>query len=116
MLKYILKRIIISIFLLLGVSVILYVLLRCMPTDFVENRILALVQNGGEVSEEFIQQMYHTYGLDGNIFVGYFTWLGNVFQGRLRQQLYQPAPRIERDFQRGQDRHFLLRRFHRRHL
>ena len=81
MLKYILKRIIISIFLLLGVSVILYVLLRCMPTDFVENRILALVQNGGEVSEEFIQQMYHTYGLDGNIFVGYFTWPGNVFQG-----------------------------------
>ena len=51
MLKYIVKRIIISIFLLLGVSVILYVLLRCMPTDFVENRILNLVQNGSEVSE-----------------------------------------------------------------
>ena len=79
MLKYILKRIIISIFLLLGVSVILYVLLRCMPTDFVENRILALVQNGGEVSEEFIQQMYHTYGLDGNSFISQRPVLSEIF-------------------------------------
>ena len=98
MLKYILKRIIISIFLLLGVSVILYVLLRCMPTDFVENRILALVQNGGEVSEEFIQQMYHTYGLDGNIFVGYFTWLGNVFQGDFGNSFISQRPVLSEIF------------------
>ena len=98
MLKYILKRIIISIFLLLGVSVILYVLLRCMPTDFVENRILALVQNGGQVSEEFIQQMYHTYGLDGNIFVGYFTWLGNVFQGDFGNSFISQRPVLSEIF------------------
>ena len=98
MLKYILKRIIISIFLLLGVSVILYVLLRCMPTDFVENRILALVQNGGEVSEEFIQQMYHTYGLDGNIFVGYFTWLGTVFQGDFGNSFISQRPVLSEIF------------------
>ena len=98
MLKYILKRIIISIFLLLGVSVILYVLLRCMPTDFVENRILALVQNGGEVSGEFIQQMYHTYGLDGNIFVGYFTWLGNVFQGDFGNSFISQRPVLSEIF------------------
>ena len=98
MLKYIVKRIIISIFLLLGVSVILYVLLRCMPTDFVENRILALVQNGGEVSEEFIQQMYHTYGLDGNIFVGYFTWLGNVFQGDFGNSFISQRPVLSEIF------------------
>ena len=98
MLKYIVTRIIISIFLLLGVSVILYVLLRCMPTDFVENRILALVQNGGEVSEEFIQQMYHTYGLDGNIFVGYFTWLGNVFQGDFGNSFISQRPVLSEIF------------------
>ena len=98
MLKYILKRIIISIFLLLGVSVILYVLLRCRPTDFAEHRIPALVQNGGEVSEEFIQQMYHTYGLDGNIFVGYFTWLGNVFQGDFGNSFISQRPVLSEIF------------------
>ena len=98
MLKYILKRIIISIFLLLGVSVILYVLLRCMPTDFVEQRILTLVQNGTEVSEEFIQQMYHTYGLDGNIFVGYLTWLGNVFRGDFGNSFISQRPVLSEIF------------------
>ena len=65
MFKYILKRIGISILILFGVSVILYILLRCMPTDFVESRILALTQGGADVQEELIQVMYKSYGLDG---------------------------------------------------
>ena len=78
MLKYILKRIGIMILILLGVSFLLYALLRCMPTDFVEQKILALNTSGATVSEEFIQQMYKTYGLDGNIVSGYFNWIINV--------------------------------------
>ena len=57
MFKYILKRIGISILILLGVSFILYALLRCMPTDFVEAKILALNTSGNTVTEEFKQQM-----------------------------------------------------------
>lgn len=63
---------------LLGVSFILYALLRCMPTDFVESKILALNTSGVEVSDAFIKQMYKTYGLDGTIVQGYFNWIGNV--------------------------------------
>ena len=77
MFKYILKRIGISILILLGVSWILYVLLRCMPTDFVEQKILALYTTGVDVSPEFIQEMYRAYGLDGGILQGYFSWLWN---------------------------------------
>ena len=78
MFKYILKRVGISILILLGVSFVLYALLRCMPTDFVEAKILALNTSGATVTEEFKQQMYKTYGLDGTIIQGYFNWLGNV--------------------------------------
>ena len=78
MFKYILKRIGISILILLGVSFILYALLRCMPTDFVEAKILALNTSGNTVSEEFKQQMYKTYGLDGNIAEGYLNWIKNI--------------------------------------
>ena len=78
MVKYILKRVGISILILLGVSLILYTLLRCMPTDFVEQRILNFQAAGENVTDEFIKQMYATYGLDGNIIEGYFNWLGNV--------------------------------------
>lgn len=79
MFKYIVKRIIISILLLFGVSIILYVLLRCMPTDYVENRIVQLTQNSNEgVSEELVRLLYATYGLDTDIFTGYFRWLGSI--------------------------------------
>lgn len=81
MFKYILKRIGISLLILLGVSFILYALLRCMPTDFVELKIIQFQQSTPEgVTEEFKQQLYKTYGLDGNILEGYFNWLGNICQ------------------------------------
>ena len=80
MFKYILKRIIVSVLILLGVSLILYTLLRCMPTDFIEQRVLQLKASGQEVSDEFIQKMYETYGLNGSIISGYFTWLLNIFR------------------------------------
>lgn len=81
MFKYILKRIVISIFILFGVSLLLYILLRCMPTDFVESRILALTQNSdGAVTDELIATMYKTYGLDGTPIEGYFAWLGNALR------------------------------------
>ena len=78
MVKYILKRIGMALLILLGVSFILYALLRCMPTDFIEQKIVNLATSGVTVTEEFKQQMYKTYGLDGNIVQGYFNWLGNV--------------------------------------
>ncbi|MCQ2399587.1 MAG: diguanylate cyclase, partial [Clostridia bacterium] len=80
MFKYILKRIGVSILILLGVSFVLYALLRCMPTDFVEAKILALNTLGETVSDEFIQNMYRTYGLDCGIIEGYFNWLGKAIR------------------------------------
>lgn len=79
MFKYILKRIGLSLLILLGVSFILYTLLRCMPTSFVDLKIEAFMSNMGEaVTQEFKDQLYKTYGLDGTIIEGYFAWLGNV--------------------------------------
>ncbi|MBQ5927263.1 MAG: ABC transporter permease [Clostridia bacterium] len=80
MVKYILKRIGAALLILLGVSLILYTLLRCMPTDFVEAKILALNTSGNTVSDAFIKEMYKAYGLDGSIISGYFGWLKSVFR------------------------------------
>ena len=78
MFKYILKRLGISILILLGVSLLLYTLLRFMPTDFIESKIIALAQNGEAVTDEFVAELYKSYGLDGNVIQGYLTWLGNI--------------------------------------
>lgn len=81
MFKYILKRLGIMILIMLGVSFILYALLRCMPSDFVMNKIVTITANSADgVSDEFIAELYKTYGLDTNIVTGYFNWLINVLQ------------------------------------
>ena len=58
MLKYIVKRIAYAILILLGVSMIIYFLIRLMPVDFIQDKINAINQGGATVSEETVQTMY----------------------------------------------------------
>ena len=78
MLKYILKRIGLAILCLLGTSLIIYVLVRCMPTDYVQNQVAAMSANG-TVDKELIAKMYEMYGLSDSSFLGilkgYGSWL-----------------------------------------
>ncbi len=79
MIKYIAKRIAYSILILIGVSLIIYFLIRLMPVDFIQNKINAINQGGATVSEETVQAMYQMYGLGDNSFKGimsgYINWL-----------------------------------------
>ena len=79
MLKYIIKRILLAILILLGVSLIIYTLVRCMPVDYVEQKIAAL-QSNQSLDETAIKKMYEAYGLTDNSFLGiikgYVSWLG----------------------------------------
>ena len=79
MFKYIVKRIAYSILIVLGVSLIIYFLIRLMPVDFIQNKINAMNQGGATVSEETVEAMYKMYGLGDNSFAGilggYFSWL-----------------------------------------
>ena len=79
MAKYILKRILYMILILFGVSVILYTLLRCMPTSFIDNKLMELTSKNAEVAAELEEKLKAAYGLDTGIITGYFRWLGNVF-------------------------------------
>ncbi len=74
MLKYIIKRLLLSVLILLGVSFIIYALVRCMPMSFVETKIAAISSNTA-VSQQLIEQMNEAYGLDGSIVEGYMSWL-----------------------------------------
>ncbi len=80
MIKYIVKRLGLALVILLGVSMIIYFLIRLMPVDFIQDKINAINQGGATVSEETVQAMYAMYGLGdnsfGGIMKGYFTWLG----------------------------------------
>ena len=80
MLKYILKRLALSVVILLGVSMIIYFLIRLMPVDFIQDKINAMNQGGATIPQETVDSMYAMYGLGDNSFLGilkgYFSWLG----------------------------------------
>ena len=69
-----------SLLILLGVSMIIYFLIRLMPVDFIQSKIDAISRGGATVSQETQDAMYAMYGLGDDSFLGilkgYFSWLG----------------------------------------
>lgn len=82
MLKYILKRLALSVLILLGVSLIIYVLIRCMPVSFIDSKIAEMSMNGATIPEETVESMKALYGLEDDSFMGiikgYLNWLGTL--------------------------------------
>ena len=64
MLKYIAKRLAYAVLVLLGVSLIMYFLVRLMPVDFIQSKIDAMNQGGATVETSTQIAMYDTYGLE----------------------------------------------------
>ena len=76
MLKYILKRLLLSVVILLGVSLIIYVLIRCMPVSFVDQKVSAL-QSNSSFDQTAVDKMKEMYGLEDDSFVGILKGYGN---------------------------------------
>ena len=62
MFKYILKRLGLALVVLLGVSVIIYFLVRLMPTDYLETKFSAQLQQG-TITQEQLDDFKKSYGL-----------------------------------------------------
>ncbi len=75
--QYILKRVFISFFVLLGVSMLLYGICRMVPGDYVAN----MTAGNQNVTEEMEQRMREVYGLDKGVVEGYISWLGDAVKG-----------------------------------
>ena len=85
-LKYVIKRILLALLILFGVSIILYVLMRLAPNDYITN---SYTQAHPQMPEDEIarnlQEILAPYGLAdnsfGGIIKGYFLWFGNFLKG-----------------------------------
>lgn len=75
MIRYILRRIVLLIPLLFGVSVLIFVIIRLIPGDPAR---LAL---GAEATEDQVQLMRRQWGLDQPLPVQYAYWIGHALQG-----------------------------------
>ncbi len=99
MLKYILKRLGLAVIILLGVSLIIYFLIRLMPVDFIQNKVNSISQSN-TVPADAVEKLYEMYGLGersfSGIIKGYFGWLGNLLKLDLGKSFvdYQPVAEV----------------------
>lgn len=86
MFKYILKRLGLSLLILFGVSIIIYFLVRLMPSDYVDQKFASQLGQG-TITVEDIQRMKDLYGIGDSSFLGilkgYWGWISKLFQGDL---------------------------------
>ena len=93
MFKYIVKRLLLSVLIIFGVSLLMYSLLRLMPGDYVEQKFT--LNPSSEVRPEHIAAMKELYGLNDSVIVGYFKWLAKALQGDFGMSFQFEAPVME---------------------
>jgi len=94
--KYILKRLIYSVIIFFFVMLIIYVLLRCLPTSYIERVALQKsMQPNSKSYEEWMAQLTAMYGMDRGYLIGYFNWLGNFFTGNFGDSWFWTVPVVE---------------------
>jgi len=80
--KYLVKRLLLCLLLLFFASMIIYTIMRCLPSSYVENMARELSTRPGAKSyAEWLKQLNAMYGLDVGIIKGYLFWLGNAIRG-----------------------------------
>ena len=95
--KFILKRLALSVLILFCVTFIIYLLMRCLPSSFVESRAMQLATApGAKPYEEWLAQLNAMYGLDKNIFMGYFGWLKDFCTGNFGDSWKYTVPVVEK--------------------
>ena len=95
--KYILKRILISIVILFFVGFLIYALMRCLPTSYIENMARQKsMQPGSKSFEEWMAQLTTMYNMDKSIIPGYFAWLGNALRGQFGDSWFYTVPVLEK--------------------
>jgi peptide/nickel transport system permease protein len=88
MLTYAFRRLLDLLVILLGVSVLVFLMIRLIPGDAVQIMLGA----NTEVTPAQIAQMRHTLGLDQPVLTQYAGWLAGVLRGDLGRSVWTGAP------------------------
>ena len=78
MLKFIARRLLLFIPMLLIITMVVFFLIQLPPGDYVTSELMRLEESGEDVSEEVRRALVKRYGLDLPLPVRYLKWLGNI--------------------------------------
>ena len=94
MTKYICKRVLFGAVIVFFGAMAAYVVIRLLPTSFVERMARQLSsQPGAKSYSELLAQLNQMYGLDGPILKGFFRWCGYALRGDFGEswKFHQPV-------------------------
>ncbi len=95
--KFIIKRLLISAVILVFVAFIIYTLMRCLPTSYLEQVARQKSMTPGSKSfEEWMQQLSATYGMDKGILPGFIAWCGKALRGDFGDSWKWTVPVIDK--------------------
>lgn len=95
--KYVLKRILISIVILFFVSMVIYGIMRCMPTSYVEKLAREKASlPGGKSYTQWLSELNAVYHMDSDVISGFFGWIGNVARGDFGESWQYNVPVIQK--------------------
>lgn len=95
--KFVIKRILISIVILFFVALIIYALMRALPTSFIEKLARQKSMSPNSKSfEEWMEQLTAMYNMDKGIIPGFFNWLGSMFRGEFGDSWWWTVPVTEK--------------------
>ena len=97
MTKFIVKRLLYSAVILIVVMFIVYALMYMMPNNYIEQqaRLLATRPGATKSFQEWLSDLNQQYGMDKNIFSGYFTWLKSAVTGNFGDSWKWTKPVLE---------------------
>lgn len=93
--KYVMRRLLLFIPSLLGVTVIIFVLMRLVPGDIAEILVHGAGTEMAGVAEQQMAQIREELGLDRPMVVQYLLWLGKALQGDLGYSYWEKRPVME---------------------
>jgi len=97
MVKFIIRRLLISALVLFFVMLLIYLIMYSLPTSYVEARARELASRpGSRPYQEILALLNQQYGMDKDIFTGAFTFIGRVLTGRFGDSWHYTLPVAEK--------------------
>ncbi len=92
MLTFVTRRFFHSLFLLLLISVVVFVVIDLPPGDYLTSRAAELERQGSQNAELQLRGLRERYGLDRPIFTRYWLWISNFVQGDFGESFEYQRP------------------------
>jgi peptide/nickel transport system permease protein len=89
--RYLLRRLLITIPLLLGITLVSFLIANAVPAD----PVTASLPSNALNNEELVQAFREKWGLDEPLYVQYLTYLGNLVQGDMGTSIKTSRPVID---------------------